>query len=135
MYDNYDFVNVRSAAILTGAFVAGNIIGSRSDSGYVMGNPSKYNQMVIYVDFTIGSLTDGQIKVEFSHDNSTYYAEGFNSISAGVATESTATHKFTATGKYSIAIPISAQYIKISAFGNGTTTGSSMKIDAVLSRV
>lgn len=126
---NYDFRNIRAAAILTNSYVAGTVLN------YSNGNPSNYNQLIIYVGFTIGSLTDGQIKVEFSHDGSTYYQETFSSISAGVSTESLASHKFTASGNYRIAVPIKDNYIKISAIGTGTVTSSSMTIDAAIGTV
>lgn len=134
MQDNYNYFNIRSAAILTNSFVAGTIMGGRSDAGYVMANPSNYNQMVVYIDFTIGSLTDGQIKIEYSHDNTNYFQESFSAISGGTDTVSAGVHKFTATGKYTIAVPVNAQYIKISAIGTGTVTSSTMTINAVLSR-
>lgn len=135
MQSNYNFFNIRSAAILTNGYVAGNIMGPRSDSGYVMANPSQYNQLFIYIDFTIGSLTDAQIKVEFSHDNTTYFQESFSSITTGTDTVTLGVHKFTATGKYTVAVPISAQYIKISAIGTGTVTSSTMTINAVIAHV
>lgn len=135
MFDNYNFFIIRAAAVLTNGYVAGNILSSRGDTGYLMANPSKYNQLVLYVDFTIGSLTDAQIKVEYSNDNSDYYQETFSAVSGGTSTESAGVHKLTATGKYTIAIPISAQNIKISSIGTGTVTDSSLKINAVLARV
>lgn len=134
MNNNYNFFNIRSAAILTNSYVAGTILSIKNTSGYVSADPYQYNQLVIYLDFTIGSLTDAQIKVEYSHDDSTYYQETFSAISGGTSTETLGVHKLTATGKYTIAIPVSANNIKISAIGTGTVTSSSLKIDAVLAR-
>lgn len=48
--------SVRSLAILTGSYVAGTVLE----------NVSRQNQLVLECDFTIGSLTNCEIKVEFS---------------------------------------------------------------------
>lgn len=130
--NDYVLYNVRSAAILTGSYVAGTILAPTSESGEASANPSAYNQLILYVSFTIGSLTNADIKVEFSHDGSTYYQETFSNISSGTDTMTVGIHRFGATGNFRIEIPIKDNYIKISAIGNGTATGSSMKIDAVL---
>jgi len=123
-------VTVRTAAILTNAYVAGTVIG-----GETSGEKSKtneYNQLILYVTFTIGSLTSASIKVEFSNDNSTYYQETAMSIAAGTVTESLAVHTIAATGNYRIAIPMNDRYVKVSAIGTGTVTSSSLGIKAVL---
>jgi len=118
-------IPVRSAAILTTSYVAGTTIG---DSKYtIIGN-----QLQLYIAFTLGSLTDCQIKIEFSNDNTTFYQETFDSISTGTNTHSLGVHKLTATGNYRLAIPIRDRYIKISAIGTGVVTSSSLQIDAVV---
>ena len=114
--------NVRAAAILTNGYVAGTVI----DSAWLK------NQLTILADFTIGSLTDAQIKVEFSPDNVTYYQECFSSVAAGVDTQTLGVHKIAATGLYRIPIEIMDRYIKISSIGTGTVTSSSLKIEALL---
>jgi hypothetical protein len=124
MWD-YKFFNVRSALILTNSYVAGTVLDA----------DVQHNQLVIYADFTLGSLTDGRIKVEFSHDGTTCYQETFSSISTVTSTESLGEHKFTATGKYRIAIPLKDRWVKISALGTGTVTSSSMTVDAILGTV
>lgn len=126
---NYEIFPIRSAAILTTGYVAGTVLN------YSNSNPSKANQLIIYAKFTIGSLTDCQIKVEFSHDGTNYYQETFSSISSGTDTLSLGVHKMTATGNYRIAIPIKDNYIKISAIGTGTVTSSSLAIDAIIGTV
>lgn len=123
-------VTVRTAAILTNAYVAGTVIG-----GETSGEKSKtneYNQLILYVTFTIGSLTSAQIKVEFSNDNSTYYQETAMFIAGGTVTESLAEHTITASGNYRIAIPMNDRYVKVSAKGTGTVTSSSLGVKAVL---
>jgi len=123
---NNNYFIVRDAAILTNAYVAGTVI-NECDS---------YNQLFIDCFFTIGSLTDAQIKVETSYDGTNYTQETFGAVSAGVETESLGVHKIAATGNYSIAVPlIGARYVKISAIGTGTVTNSSLKIAARLATV
>jgi len=118
--------SVRTAAILTNSYVAGTVLS------YNNVNPALRNQLNILVDFTIGSLTSGSIKVEYSHDGSTYFQETFLSISGGTATASLGVYTFTGTGAYIISVPIKANYIKISAIGTGTVTNSSMTVNAVV---
>ena len=132
---DYNFKTIRAAAILTNSYVAGNVIGLGATADQL--NVHEENQLIIYVDFTIGSLTDGRIKVEFAHDATTpdYYQESFSSISGGTDTVTVAEHKFTGTGKYRIAIPIKDNSVKISAIGTGAVTNSSMKISAAIGMV
>ena len=123
-------VTVRPAAILTNDYVAGTVIG-----GETTGEKSKtneYNQLILYVTFTIGSLTSAEIKVEFSNDNSTYYQETAMSIASGTVTESLAIHTIAASGNYRICIPMNDRYVKVSAKGTGTVTNSSLGIKAAL---
>ena len=118
-------IPVRSAAILTTSYVAGTVIG---DTKYV----TTANQLQVYINFTLGSLTDCQVKIEFSSDGTNYYQETFDSISSGTNTHSLGVHKFTATGAYRLSVPIRDRYIKISAIGTGVVTSSSLQIDAIL---
>ncbi len=125
--DDYKIYSVRSSAVLTNSYVAGTVIG---DPNLIY----EKNQLVILVGFTIGSLTSGGIKVEFSPDGTTYYNEAYDDIatSTGVISERLITRTFSATGNYRIAIPIKDRYIKISAIGTGTVTNSLMSISAVV---
>lgn len=126
---NYKYQNVRTAAILTASYVEGTIL-----SGFNV-NPSDANQLIIYWAFTLGSLTSGELKVEFSHDGTNYYQETFSNVSAGSSTDTLGIHTVTATGNYRIAIPLKDNYVKISVKGTGTVTASSSTIDAVIGEV
>jgi hypothetical protein len=86
------------------------------------------NQLQLYIDFTIGSLTSAEIKIEFSSDNSTWYQEAFGAISGGIDTLSLGEHTIGATGKYRISTPIKDRYIRVSVKGTGTVTDSSLAI-------
>lgn len=119
---------VREEAILTTSYVAGTVLGAETDPTDV----TKYNQLILKVRFTIGSLTSAQVKVEFSSDNSIYDQEITETVSGGTITCAVAERSFAATGNFEIPIPISARYIKVSAKGTGTVDDSLMAIKAVL---
>ena len=131
---NTDYIlrPVRSAAILTNSYVAGITLGAETTT--TLSQPNEYNQLMLYISFTKGSLTSAEIKVEFSTDNSTYYQETGEKIdtATGIATDAVLEHQISATGNYRLAIPCTDRYIKISAKGTGTTTNSSLKIEAAL---
>lgn len=141
-YQDYKIYTIRDAAILTNSYVAGTVLGAFTQSattGAVTDDGQAYmhNQLEVLVDFTIGSLTTGEIKIEFSTDNTNWYQETYDDIAAatGVITERQVARRFSATGKYRIAIPIKDRYIRVSAIGNGTVTSSSMAITGVIGTV
>ena len=127
MYQDYIELPVRTAAILTNSYVAGTVIGADNIT-----QVSLENQLILYVDFTIGSLTTAEIKIEFSADGTNWVQETFESISAGVATETLGLRQFSASGPYRIAIRIKDRYIRVSAKGTGTLTSSSMAVHAIV---
>lgn len=111
---------VRTSSVLTNGYVAGTTID-------VTGK----NQLSLFLDFTIGSLTSMSLKVEFSPDGTTFFQETFDSISAGVNTESAGTRLFAATGTYTLNIPVMCKSVKVSAIGTGTVTNSLLAISAL----
>lgn len=122
----YIYKNIRAAAVLTNSFVAATVLDNETcrtlDS----------NQLVLYVNFTLGSLTNAQIKIEFSNGDSNWYQETSSSISAGVDSVSPLVHQLTSTGLYRIPVKFQDKQIRVSAVGTGTVTGSSMQIDAIV---
>jgi hypothetical protein len=126
MFQDFMTFAIRAAGILTGAYVAGNVLGPTN------GNPVMNNQLNILAALTIGSLTSADIRVEYSIDGTTWYQETFEDIAGGISTLSGGVYRMSATGNHIISIPVKAPYIRISAIGNGTVDGSSLKIDAVL---
>jgi hypothetical protein len=120
---------IRASAVLTDSYVAGIILGAEESNPTIL---QRYNQLLLNVRLTIGSLTTAEIKVEFSSDNVTYDQEITETVSGGTITCAVATRSFGATGNFQIPIPISARYIKVSAKGTGTVTDSLMAISAVL---
>lgn len=123
-----DFISrpVRSAAILTSSYVAGDILD----------DCEKFNVLSLLLTFTKGSLTDCQIKVEVSNDNTNWYQLFSDSVSSGVNTLSGLVYKLTADAKGSTTpVAINNRYIKISAIGTGTATSSSLAITAILGKI
>lgn len=126
--------NIRASAILTGSYVAATTLGAEAGTTIETRTtkPNEYNQLVLFIDFTIGNLTDMLLKVEFSADGTNFYQETIGAISGSTETDTALEHKFTATGKYRLAIPCTDRYIKVSVKGEGTATSSLCAIDAVL---
>jgi len=129
MQQDYQIYDIRAAAILTGSYFAGTVLDFKN------ANPALRNQLNLLVQFTIGSLTTAEIKVEYSHDGTTYFQETFESISSGISTTTLGVYQLSATGNYVISIPIKFSYIKVSAKGTGTATGSSMTIQGIVGTV
>ncbi len=117
------YPDLRSAAILTASYVAATDID----------NVELHNQLVLLIDFTKGSLTTAEIKVDFESAPGTapQFQESVVATTGGTGAVSAHEYQFSATGKYRIMIPIKDRYIRISAKGTGTVTGSSMTINAV----
>ncbi len=105
---------VRAEAILTTDYVAGKTI-----------DVSDANQLILYIKFTKGLLTSADVQIEFSADNTTFYQETKND-------DTLKTHQFSTTGNYRLVIPVMEKYVKVSAKGTGTVTGSKMQIDALV---
>jgi len=119
---NYISSVVRTSAILTGSYVAGTVLDKLQSQ----------DKLALLADFTIGSLTSVDIKIEYSHDGTNYFQESAKSVSGGTITETLAVHRIAATGKYYIPLDMKARYAKISALGNGTATSSLLSISAIV---
>lgn len=90
-------------------------------------------QLILYIDFTIGSLTNCDITIEFQDPYGVdWFQETSDSISGGATTENAAIRRLTATGKYRIAIPLRDTAVRVSVTGNGIATSSSIRIRAGL---
>lgn len=141
-WQDYTVQTVRSAAILTDAYVAGTIIGAKTAT---LNSPAPadiclegYNQLSLLVDFTIGSLTSLEVKVEYGIDDGSggylWYQDTFLSYGA-YGSSSLGAYQMTATGKYIISVPIKARYIRVSTKGTGTVTDSTCNIKAIVGTV
>jgi len=121
----YRLKAIRAAAITTNAYVVGNIVGPKE-------NFDSFDQLNLAIKFTIGSLTNMDIKIEYSNDGSTYYQETFAAVSGGISTETAGVHRYAADGNYTLSLNTKWRYAKISVIGNGTVTSSSVTIDAIV---
>lgn len=124
---DYKKIDVRPDAILTTSYVAGTVLSAPSVELHML------NQLVFYVNFTIGSLTSAEIKVEFSDDGTNYYEESIEGVpTAGVSIASPYVRQLTASGTYRFAIPVKDKFIRISSKGTGTVTSSSLAITGIV---
>jgi len=123
----YTAREIRAAAILTNSYVASDVLWWSDNN-----KSQDYNQSVFFIDFTIGSLTSMEIKIEFSDDWINYYQDTFLDISGWTATASLWEYTFTASWKYNIASPFKAKYVKVSAIGTWTVTSSSCAITWII---
>jgi len=117
---------VRSAAILTAGYVAGAEIGF-----------DRQNYLGVLVQFTKGSLTSLEVKIESSIDAGvTYGTQITETASGGVVSVDASEYVFDTSGSYWIVIsPLLADSVKISVKGTGTLTGSSVAVSAVTGSV
>lgn len=130
-YQDYAYYIVRPAAILTTSYVAGNIIGN--DKEFTSQPVSLQNQLVLLIDFTIGSLTSVDIKIEVAGVSTDFYQLlAPSSFSGGVETPQPLTIHLTATTKFAYSLPTKYRYIKVSALGTGTVTSSSLAINSII---
>lgn len=132
-------ITVRPAAILTNSYVYGTKI---QDQGPAISGTTVVqsfsvldsNQLQLIVDFTIGSLTTCEISVEQSLDGTTWApisAQAVDTAVPAIKMYSTP-YQLLGTGKYQIATPVTARYIRIGSKGTGTVTNSSLAIKAEL---
>lgn len=114
---------IRPSAVLTTSYVAATLIELDQDD----------QEVVLYVDFTIGSLTTAELKVEFSDERAgTYFQETVENISESAITLATPPRQLNATGRYRIAIPTKDRFVQVSVKGTGTTTNSLAAITAII---
>ena len=91
------------------------------------------NQIILYIAFTIGSLTSAEVKVEFSSDNTNWYQEASQvSAGGGTFTQNPVVHKYTASGNKRLPIPVADRYVRVSCKGTGTVTDSLMAVEIQL---
>lgn len=126
----YQKRNIRSSAVLTTSYVAATVVGPQ---GLVAGmSPVENNQLVVLIEFTLGSLTSAEYRIRFSDDNSTFYQETAASVSGGTSTDSLLEHTITSSGNYRIPIPLIDRYVEVAVKGTGTVTSSLMTVDIII---
>jgi len=120
--EDYILKSIRASLILTDTYVVGTVLDLAS----------KYNKIALLLDFSKGSLTTAEIKIEFSPDNTNWYQETSSVITSGVSADVLTSHQIDTTGKYRLLVPTVDRYMRVSVKGTGTMTNSLMKVDAVL---
>ena len=111
-------LTIRSSATLTTSYVAGTVT-----------RIATHGQCIILVEFTKGSLTSMELKIEESDkSNGTFYQEVSEAVNQGTAQVYAKEYTFTESGNYLLRYPANGNYIKISVKGTGTTTGSSCAV-------
>ena len=99
-----------------------------------LANMTEYNTIGLEVDFTKGSATTIELKIEVSTDGLNYYQQIAEATSSGTVTVTLAERQWGASGTYSFLItPIRAKYWRVSVKGSGTLTNSSATILATWS--
>lgn len=123
---DFQRVVIRPAAIVTTGYVAGTLLTKVNE----------YNQLKLFIDLTLGSLTTFELKIEFADDAVDFYQETdeTSSVTSNLDTKAvnTVIHQFTLTGKYRLLIPVMDANVKVSIKGTGTVTSSSAKITGAL---
>ena len=119
MNNNQEIKDVRTTAVLTGSYVAGTVVELF---------PERYDQCILYLEFTKSSSTSLEFKLEFSDDGTTYYQESAEAISAGTATNRELEHTVVSANQaaaaqgYRIALPLTDRFLKVSFKVTGTVT-------------
>ena len=117
---------VRSALILSTSYVAGTEIGF-----------DRQNYLAVLVEFTKGSLTTMEVKIESSVDGGVTYGQQITeTASGGTVSAALAEYEIDTTGKYWIVVnPLLADSVKISVKGTGTITSSECTVTAITGTV
>lgn len=107
----------RAAAILTTGEVAASAID--------VNDIAPHTQIIVDVDFTLGSLTNVILKAYCSMDGSTYVqmAEGPAATLAGVTLTASDTRY------WALPVPTGAKWFRVTAQGTGTVTSSSLTLN------
>jgi len=122
----YEIKVIRDAAILTNSYVSTDIRGLNDNLDL-----SDRNQVELYVDFTIWSLTSLDMIVEFWSCWTEYYQETSMEINWGIWTINLFERQFTESWKFRISFPIKDKFMRIRVKWTGTVTSSSLQITSV----
>lgn len=120
---------IRDAAILTDAYVVSKTFGVADAEEQGINQDAV--ELVLDIDFTIGSLTDCYLKIEYSDNGTDWFQHTSLSTVAGIGTVSAFVARLAASIKGSLSIPmIKHPFLRVSAIGNGTVAGSLLAISA-----
>jgi len=113
-------------AVLTTSYVTSEIM-----------NIQGANQVQLLICYTKGNSAGCRLKIEFSEDRSTWYQESMvDKFPTVYDVEHTlVTRKINETGNYTISIPVSASYIKVSAQAIDSGVDSLISIKATAANI
>lgn len=122
----YRLNTIRKESVLTTDYVSGKILTDAEDN----------NQLFLHINFTKGSLDSCEIKIEVSVDGEKYEQLTVSRIDEnGIETLIPRTVKLQNNSNFVYPLGIVGRYIKVSAKGTGTPTGSSLAIRSVFTTV
>jgi hypothetical protein len=134
---DYQYYTIRPAAILTTSYVVYPI--ALIEANQPANQPAmtiqsllQCDQIIFYAFLTLGSLTSINLKVEFSPDNVNWVQETYDSVNGttGIVSELPMVRNILQSCR--IPIRIRDAYMRISAEGVGTVTGSSLTLGAMI---
>lgn len=128
-----DAITLRSAAVLTTSYVIPSRPlpdGTTTQAGI---NIADWNQLVLYVQATLGSATDIRIRVEYSPDNSTWFAQ--TALDIGTPASSLVDgdlarveYVIESTDNFVLPIPAAYRYMRIQCKATASGSGTSLTV-------
>lgn len=122
---------LREEAVLTTSYVVTpltNLDGSLFDCSQL----DAYN---LYINFTKGSLTTAEIKIEFSYDGTNWFQEPNSLVSSGTTTWTPNVNTLAASCDISPKMTMANKYMRVSCKGTGTVTGSKLAVAVELAKI
>ena len=123
---DYEEKVIRDATILTNSYVSATVRWIDDNL-----NLTEKNQVMLYLDLTLGSLTACVMKIEFSADNIDFYQETSFEVLWWIWNVSLYEYNFVDTGKFRLAFPIKDKVMRVSVKWTWTVTNSSLKIISI----
>lgn len=125
---------IRLSTIVTTSYVPATTIDNKQAA--FEADVPRYNQLVLFINVTLGSLTSAQVKIEASPDGgTTWFQETLKTQSGNTSTDTLLEHSYGASGNYLLTIPIKYEMLRVSVKGTGTVTSSLVQVDAALGTV
>lgn len=93
------------------------------------------NQVALNKDYTQGSSTGAEIKVEFSGDRIDWVQQANQTIAGGIATYTPYVHRFASETPMPIDFPVSQPFMRVSALALTSATSAELGIAAILSYI
>lgn len=122
---------LREEAVLTTSYVVTPV----NDANGALFDCSQFDAYNLYIDFTIGSLTSAEVKVEFSYDGTNWFQEPNSLVSGGTNTWTANVNIMTASCAIAPKMTMANKYMRVSCKGTGTVTGSKLAVAIELAKI